>query len=146
MRLFASAILFGWIVFPAGPDAPSAARYNDNLTPAGASANGVLELALELRLARWFPLGPGGGSGDLYAFAEVGKEPLIPGPMLRVRQGTALRVKLTNTLDTVMVVRGLSARQQETLDSLVLAPGQTGEARFTADVAGTYFVPARAAQ
>jgi FtsP/CotA-like multicopper oxidase with cupredoxin domain len=139
MRLFASAILFGWIVFPAGPDAPSAARYNDNLTPAGASANGVLELALELRLARWFPLGPGGGSGDLYAFAEVGKEPLIPGPMLRVRQGTALRVRVTNTLDTVMVVRGLSARQQETLDSLVLAPGQTGEARFTADVAGTYF-------
>ena len=46
---------------------------------------------------------------------------------------------MTNRHDKALVVRGLSGRRQATMDSLLLEPGATGEARFTADVEGTYY-------
>ncbi len=143
MRLFASALLVSSAValpggVPVRPDL-SVVEYNDNRVPAGRLAGGELSLALEIRAGRWFPMGPGNGSGEILHFAEVGKAPQNPGPMIRVPKGTMVRVRVTNTSDSPMVVHGLSARQQPAPDSLVLAAGASGEARFMADAEGTYY-------
>ena len=143
MRLFASALLVSSaLALPGGIPVRtdmSVVEYNDNRAPAGRLAGGELSLALEIRTGRWFPMGPDNGSGEILHFAEVGKAPQNPGPMIRVARGTMVRVRVTNTTETPMVVHGLSARQQAAPDSLVVAPGATGEARFPADAEGTYY-------
>jgi FtsP/CotA-like multicopper oxidase with cupredoxin domain len=113
--------------------------FNDNLQAAGTLRQGELSLALTIAPATWHPLGPDKGSGTVLAFAQVDAPPSIPGPMLRVSEGTRVRVRVTNTTDSTMVVHGLTSRQREVPDSLVLAPGATGEAAFLADAAGTYY-------
>jgi manganese oxidase len=143
MRLFASALLVSSaLVLPGGvpmrPDL-SVVELNDNRTPAGLLSSGELRLALEIRSGQWQPMGPAQGSGDLLHFAEVGKAPQNPGPLIRVPRGTMVRVRVTNTTDAAMVVHGLSARQQPAPDSLVVAAGATAEVRFPADAEGTYY-------
>lgn len=144
MRLFASVLLLSpALALPAGgpflrPDL-AVVEHNDNRVPAGRLAGGELSLALEIRSGRWYPMGADQGSGDLLHFAEVGKAPQNPGPMLRVPRGTMVRVRVTNSSDSPMVVHGLSARHQPVPDSLVLAAGATDEARFMADAEGTYY-------
>ncbi|MDX2207251.1 MAG: multicopper oxidase domain-containing protein [Gemmatimonadales bacterium] len=124
---------------PASPPPLAVVAFNDNVVPAGRKVSGEWRLELEIQRAEWFPLGPDKGSGKLFAFAERGEAPSIPGPMLRVPQGTPVRVSVTNTTDSTLVVHGLSSKQQAVPDSLVLAPGATGEARFIADAAGTFY-------
>ena len=41
-------------------------------------------------------------------FSETGKAPLNPGPMIRVSEGTTIRVTVTNRHDSTLVVRGLA--------------------------------------
>lgn len=144
MRAVTPVLLLSALLTPASPtpDAPAPRRvveYNDNLRSAGTLSNGTLTVSLEIGEAEWFPLGAGQGSGHLLFFAETGGTPLNPGPMLRVPQGTRMQVRVRNGSDSTIVVHGLSARMQPTPDSLVLAPGATGEARFLADAAGTYY-------
>lgn len=143
MLVAAMLSLMGAGVPVRAPDLPpsvrSLAQFNDNTRSAGTMVRGEHVLALEIRRTDWTPLGPGKGTVQVYAFAEAGGTPTLPGPMLRVRAGTPLRVRVTNASDTVMVVHGLSGRQQPVLDSLVLAPGASSEARFVADVEGTYY-------
>jgi hypothetical protein len=59
---------------------------NDNRTPAGQSTNGVLNLQLELREARWYPEDENDGYRDVYAFAEQGHAPQSSGPLIRCRR------------------------------------------------------------
>lgn len=144
MRLFAPVLLVSATLAAPGPRSTlplelATAQWNDNRTGAGQLVRGELSLALEIRPSIWFPLGPGKGSGQVLAFAEAGKGPLVPGPMLRVPVGTAVRVRVANTSTETLVVHGLSGRLQPALDSLLLAPGATGEARFRADAEGTFY-------
>lgn len=144
MLRLAPAVLMGLALWPSNPapeptPASNVVVYNDNVVSAGKKVSGEWRLDLEIQRAEWFPLGPDKGSGKLFAFAERGRAPMIPGPMLRVAQGMPIRVSVTNTTDTTMVVHGLSSKRQEVPDSLVLAPGATGEARFIADAAGTFY-------
>lgn len=121
-----------------GPVFPVIAQ-NDNLRAAGTVRENSTVVALEIVEGDWEPAGPEGGKERILAFQEVGRGPEIPGPMLRVVEGTPMQVTVTNTLDTTIVVHGLSGRRQAMLDTLVLFPGQTGTASFTADVEGTYY-------
>lgn len=115
------------------------AAFNDNVRSAGALSKGVLRVALELRRVTWRPLGQSHAGADVMAFAEAGQGATIPGPLLRVPLGTAIHATITNRLDTTIVVYGLSARRISQMDSLLLAPGETREVRFTADAEGTFF-------
>ena len=115
---------------------------NDNRVPAGTLSNGVLTVALELRPSVWMPNGDSGIAIPIAAFAEVGKPASIPGPLLRVVVGTELRLSLRNLLDVRAAVRGLRDHDG-TVDSLVLAPGETQDVRFTARAIGTHFYFAR---
>ena len=65
----------------------SPARANDNRIAAGSMRAGVVEARLVARAASWSPDGPKGCALAVHAFAEEGKSPSIPGPLLRVPFG-----------------------------------------------------------
>lgn len=75
----------------------------------------------------------------IYAFAEAGEAPRIPGPLIRVRAGTRVRVVLRNALPVPMFVRGLQDRPVAALDSVLLAPGASHEFDFAPSSPGTYY-------
>src|SRR5678816_3396210 len=131
--VFAAATL----LFGAAPSDDIA--LNDNLTSAGHLSKGALTVALEIREGDWHLLGPGKTAGRVLAFAETGHPLQIPGPMIRVPKGIVIRATVTNRSDIALVVRGLTSRRTAPMDSLLLAPGATGEARFEADAEGTYY-------
>lgn len=119
------------------PDLP-VVQANDNRAPAGTLRGDTLRLALEVIDARWFPETADGPSVVVTVFAENGKTPSIPGPLIRVRAGTTLDVSITNRLaDSTLRVHGLVARPAR--DSLLIPPGATRSVRFAAGAPGTYF-------
>jgi hypothetical protein len=61
------------------PIASGTIQANSNRIPAGELENGVLTLHLELREGEWYPEAEGGPSLKVYAFAEEGKAPQVPG-------------------------------------------------------------------
>jgi FtsP/CotA-like multicopper oxidase with cupredoxin domain len=112
---------------------------NDNRVPAGRLRVDTLELELEVRLARWLPESDSGPAVDVAAFAEAGKVPSIPGPMIRVREGTTIAATIRNLLpDSTISLHGLLTRPAATDDSLVLGPGDSAVLRFVAGAPGTY--------
>src|ERR1700752_4568776 len=115
------------------------ASVNDNRIPAGQVRNGTLTLRLELRGATWSPESDTGIHRDVYAFAEEGHEPQIPGPLLRVPQGTVIHATLHNRLPEAAKVYGLHRHPGDAKDAIPLAPGELREVQFEAGEPGTYF-------
>jgi Putative multicopper oxidases len=77
---------------------------------------------------------------DVLAFAETGKAPRIPGPLIRVRQGTELIVRITNPFkDSMLTVHGLSDHIDQTDSPIHIPAGESREVRFRATVPGTFF-------
>ena len=93
---------------------------NDNRTPAGRVRHGVLAIHLDARTARWRPEGVSGPALPIFAFAEEGHTPLVPGPLIRVPAGTEVRATLRNSLPKPLVVGGLQERPATALDSINL--------------------------
>ncbi|MBC7842881.1 MAG: multicopper oxidase domain-containing protein [Gemmatimonadaceae bacterium] len=124
------------------------ARPNDNTHPAGMLREGILTLDLEARRTRWNPDGDSLPGLDVEAFAEVGHAPSAPGPLVRVPVGTEMRFRVRNTLaaDTLTFhvpsrIAALAAARGSAApgtDSLVLAPGASGELRIRATRPGSY--------
>jgi FtsP/CotA-like multicopper oxidase with cupredoxin domain len=122
--------------------APDRATINDNRTPAGTLANGVLTIRLEIREAEWHPDGDADPGLPVHAFGEAGHPSSIPGPLIRVPEGTVIHAFVHNTLsDRTMIVRGLSTRGTAGpgADTIHVAPGATRERRFPAGPSGTYY-------
>ncbi len=121
---------------------PAAERIsaNDNRTPAGSLGNRVLDLTLEIRNGTWFPEADNGASVPIQAFAEPGRAPSTPGPLIRVTEGTEIRVTLRNTLlDSAVRVYGLHTRPAPE-DTGILVPAQAARTvRFIAGAPGTYY-------
>jgi FtsP/CotA-like multicopper oxidase with cupredoxin domain len=112
---------------------------NDNRTPAGQLANGVLELRLTLNEARWYPEDENGGYRDVFAFGEEGHAPQISGPLIRLPQGTELHLSIRNNLPLAAKVHGLHSHPGDANDVVTLAPGETRQLQFAAGDSGTYF-------
>jgi FtsP/CotA-like multicopper oxidase with cupredoxin domain len=140
---------------------------NDNRQPAGSLRDGVLQIDLVARPARWegekSDMAPGATTPTVISvlgFSEEGGSVMIPGPLIRVPQGTEVRVRLRNAIpagypigfpgpgqrqpgmrsvaDDVLIVRGL--RAGTAADDVLRVPrGQVGEVRYRADVPGTFF-------
>lgn len=139
--LLATSILItssttGRMVRPADP-APVA--FNDNRISAGRLHGGVLSVAMVAAPGDWRPFGADQRGLTIPVFGEEGKPLQDPGPLLRVPLGTRVEVRLRNLTGRPLVVHGLSARRVAVMDSLVLAPGASGIARFIADAEGTYY-------
>ena len=113
---------------------------NDNRLPAGALKNGVLTLTLEVRNGTWYPEAENGAHVQIHAFAEPGKPPSTPGPLIRVPEGTDIHVTLRNTLGGSPVrVLGLGTRPAARGDGIVVTANGTATTRFKAGAPGTYY-------
>src|SRR5918995_2488771 len=93
----ARALLLPLTLLLAGGTAPAqqalpVAAPNDNRTSAGTLRDGVLTISLEATLSMWHPDGDSLPGLPIEVFAEPGKQPAAPGPLVRVRAGTEIRV------------------------------------------------------
>ena len=126
-------------------DPPPPVVANDNRTPAGMLRDGELHLALVVQMARWYPEAEDGPFVEAPVFAEEGGPPQVPGPLIRVPEGTTIVATIRNALaDSTLYVHGLAARPLENPDSVAIAPGETRTVRFPAGEAGTYLYRATA--
>lgn len=112
---------------------------NDNRTPGGTFQTGVLSIDLELVEADFRPETLDRPGVRLLALREVGGEPQIPAPLIRVETGTRVRARISNTLaDSTIFVFGFHERPIESPDTLKIVPGQAGLADFEVGEPGTY--------
>ena len=113
---------------------------NDNRVTGGKLENGVLTIRLDARTGDWHPDGDSDRGITVRAFAEEGKAPQIPGPLIRVPRGTEIHVFVRNSLpDSTLFVRGLYTRGGARSDTVQVRPGEVREVRFAAGVPGTYY-------
>ena len=83
----------------AGPEFRRAAAVdNDNRSHAGSLRDGVLTIHLEAHPASWYAEETDGPGLPVYAFAEEGHQPQIPGPLIRVPEGTEVRATVRNSI------------------------------------------------
>ncbi len=136
--LAALALLFPGRPRPAA-DAPDLVRaaINDNSRAAGSLVGATQTVELTVGRTEWFPEAEDGPSVEALAFGEVGRELSIPGPMIRVTEGTRVRVTITNPLSDTLWIQGLHSRPGVP-QPIIVAPGGREEVEFTA-AAGTYF-------
>src|SRR5947207_926196 len=90
--LLATVIFIMCVAVPLGAQAPSPISANDNRIPAGELRDGVLTLPLEMRKGNWHPEREDGETIPVYAFGEAGKALQVPGPTVRVPQGTTIDI------------------------------------------------------
>ncbi|MEP6989618.1 MAG: multicopper oxidase domain-containing protein [bacterium] len=132
-------------------DAPLPPRIepNDNRNAAGLRIAGEVRVVLRARTGRWYPDADRRPAAlTVAAFAEGDAAPTIPGPLIRVRAGTRLRITVINALDgnfagQHLVVHGLYAHPASTSDTasvavIRLAPGEERTVEFEAGEPGTY--------
>ncbi len=117
-------------------------RPNANLEPAGKLEGGTLRVTLEAKPSLWHfnerrsPLA-------VAAFAEPGRPPLMPAPLLRAPAGTTLEITVRNALPQPLTfllpasVHGGPDRL-DAMDSIIIAPGDSGRLTARADVPGNY--------
>ena len=120
------------------PAIPTAVTH-DNLQAAGHIAGEVLSLRLEIREASWHPDADAGPALPVLAFAEEGKLPSVPGPLIRVTQGTRLHVTVTNRTLLPAFVHGFHQRPGEQKDTITIPPNGTRDVTFLAGTPGTYY-------
>lgn len=124
---------------------PRAARVtpNDNRRSAGTLRRDTLRLSLVARAGEWHPDGDGAPGVTIPAFAEAGRAPSVPGPLVRVPVGTTVLVTVRNALEgDTLRVQGLHQRPiAAAADSatMTLAPGEVRELRFRLDTPGTFY-------
>jgi len=140
VRLWCVALLAA--VAPPARQALPVAQPNDNRVSAGRLRDGVLQVSLEAVRAMWHPDGDSLPGLAVEAFAETGRLPSAPGPLLRVPQGTTIRAQIRNGLagDTLTFVLpgNLGGAERAGNDTLALAPGETGELVVRAARPGNY--------
>jgi len=112
---------------------------NRNLSPAGQLQDGVLTIRLEIREGDWYPEAETGPSVAVQAFAEEGRALQIPGPLIRVPEGTEVRATVRNALDKGTArLHGLHGRLGEATQPLEIPAGDIREVRFKLTAPGTY--------
>src|SRR6266436_641446 len=113
---------------------------NRNLSPAGQLRDGVLTVRLEIRAGDWYPEAETGPTVVVQAFAEEGRALQIPGPLIRVPEGTEVRATVRNVLEKGTArVYGLHGRPGDGKKPLEISAGEIREVRFKLTAPGTYY-------
>jgi|KBSSwiStaDraftv2_1062776.scaffolds.fasta_scaffold40319_4 FtsP/CotA-like multicopper oxidase with cupredoxin domain len=115
------------------------AQVNDNRRPAGTLSNGTLTFRLDIVEAAYQPEGEHDPVVRILAFAEPGKAPVVPGPLLRAPVGTTVRLILHNRSDSAVVLGGLRHSMPSDRDTVNVAAGATREISFRLDKVGNFF-------
>ena len=139
MRSFIAAVPLVLCCATLSAQAPLArVRANDNRVPSGTLQNGVLTLNLDIVRGMWYPDREDDPGVDIYAFAEAGKAPAIPAPLVRVPVGTEIRTTIHNTIaDSSFLILGLSGDRTRA-DTVRIQPGETRELITHATSPGTF--------
>ena len=119
-----------------GPSAPPTIVPNPNTHVAGTARGAVTTIELDAVHARWHTDGGTQPITDVDAFAERGKAPTMPGPLVRVPVGTLIRFSVRNTFDRPITF--FAPTSASTFDSVDVAPGATAELSVRAEHAGNY--------
>jgi FtsP/CotA-like multicopper oxidase with cupredoxin domain len=114
---------------------------NENRTAAGAPSAGALTIALDARLGTWHPDRDTDPGIVVKAFAVDGGQLQIPGPLIRVREGTEIRARIRNSLDESLALHGLYTRPgtDKNSEPVIIPAGAVREITFTAGAPGTYY-------
>ena len=115
------------------------AEVNDNRRPAGRLAGRTLTVSLDIVEAAFQPEGDHDPVVRALAFAESGKAPQIPGPLLRAPVGTTVRLTIRNRSDSSVMLGGLRPGMVPERDTLHVAPGAVREIEFRLESQGNYF-------
>ena len=115
------------------------ASVHSNHVPAGTRTGATLTIALDIVESAWKPEGDDDPEVPVLAFAEHGEAPTVPGPLIRVPQGTEIRVTLTNRTDSAITIGGLRPGVSESPDTLTIAASGSRELRYRLDKPGSYF-------
>src|SRR5690606_36751622 len=73
-----------------------------------------------------------------YAFHEPGKPLQVPGPTIRVPQGTAIDLTVHSLLPVAATLHGLYTRPGKDGKGFSVGAGETKHLRFEASAAGSY--------
>jgi FtsP/CotA-like multicopper oxidase with cupredoxin domain len=114
-------------------------QINDNRTAAGVLRNGTLTVAFDVVESAWRPEGDHDPLVRLFAFAEPGKAPLVPGPLLRGPVGTMVEFTVRNRTDSTLVLHGLRPALGAAKDTVLLAPRATRTVSFRLTAEGNHF-------
>lgn len=121
-------------------------RANDNRARAGVQGSNTLAVRMEAKLAQWHPDGEERPGVMIPVFAELGRAPQVPGPLIRAPGGTDVIVVIRNSIpNATLTIHGLHARPPivpvgtEFSDSVVILPGTIQTVRFRLDRPGTYY-------
>jgi manganese oxidase len=145
MRSRSAAAVLGVVLLSAAPVSrrtPDVLQPNPNTERAGSLRDGVLTVALEAKESAWRLNGATRPPMTIEAFSEVGKAPLMPGPLVRAPQGTEIHLSVRNSLRTPLTffvpvaMRGVPDRFGQ--DSVIIAPGTVGTLTTRATTPGNY--------
>ena len=112
---------------------------HDNIKSAGQLKDGILTVRLELEEGAWHPDANDAPGIPALTVAEEGGAPSIPGPMIRVPEGTHIHAFFKNTQLFPVVLHGFHQRPGDAKDVVTVDPGETKELNFLAGAPGTYF-------
>ncbi len=104
------------------------ATINDNRAPAGRFEKGTLTLALDVVEAAWQPEGQNDPVVRVLAFAERGRVPAVPGPLLRAPAGTDVRLTVRNRSDSAVMLSGFRPWRAASED--ISPPARRGSSGF----------------
>lgn len=123
--------------------APVRIAINDNRTPAGSLDRGTLTIHLDAGEGDWHPDADSDPGISVLAFGLEGSALQIPGPIIRVTEGTEVHAFVRNRLEKEpLIVHGLYTRTpglSAAPAAPTIEPGQEREVRFLAGAPGTYF-------
>src|SRR5260370_9861469 len=86
----------------------------------------ALPIYLEIREGNWYPEAETGPTVAVQAFAEKGRALQIPGPLIRVPEGTEVRATVRNALDRGMArLYGLHGRPGDAMGPLEIPAGES---------------------
>jgi len=115
------------------------ARVNDNRHAAGVLSAQTLTLSLDIVEAAYQPEGEHDPVVRILAFAEPGKSPQVPGPLLRAPVGTTVHLTLRNRSDSAIMLAGLRRDRPADRDTVHVAAGATRDITFKLDRVGNFF-------
>ena len=121
-------------------------QINDNRQPGGELRNGIYYIDLDIREGYWYPDSKQSAPIKIKAFAEAGKPLQVPGPLIRVPEGTEIRARVRNRINGRLALYGFSKRLYrpgDRKDSIVIEKGATREILFNAGAAGTTLYTAK---
>ena len=141
----AAAVAHASATFAADKTPPSldTIAINDNRAAAGSLDGTTLTVRLETREGEWHPDGDADPAVKVLAFALEGGPLQIPGPLIRVREGTEVRAIVRNRLEKEpLILHGMYTRAtglSRAADPITIEAGQVQEVRFVAGAPGTYY-------